>query len=187
MHQRSIPETLLLYTLSFSLIILVGGMATSFFTGSGKAIELGPLVHFIGRLGGWLSSSAQEASQTDNDPRSFTEIAQDTGEQLQERVQASDLLKPNPALQTRNPLLSVCDGGSILDDEPTITAMQADALKSGWQSGELRPQVDDAIADLGQPNCTLGDGKILRYLGPDLRMVDVHKDGDNAVLRFHNY
>ncbi|MEM9149071.1 MAG: hypothetical protein AAGB19_01175 [Cyanobacteria bacterium P01_F01_bin.3] len=183
--RRSMAESVLLWACSLSILILIIGLVTSFFTGSGKALEFGPFVSFLGRVGGWLSNSAEEASLPDDDPRSFAEIARDSLEKTGESLADAPI---GEVFELERPLLAVCDDGSVISEAISITAMQADALKSAWESGE-RPTHDDLISELGNPNCTLGHGEIKRWLGPSLRIIDAHShgNGEGAILRFHNF
>ena len=174
-----------LFKLSISLAVFTiwAGIATAAFSGSQRPIELG----WMPRVWTWISTSGQQSSQPETDPKPFTDLARDAAGAINQQARPSGMV-PTPIPQPSNApnvldmRLSACPTGSYDPQASEIPFEQAQRFKQAIDTG-LKPTGFLAVQSfLGQPNCVI-DGKTWHYLVAGNRAIAAHQEQEGKPLQ----
>jgi hypothetical protein len=174
-------------SISLAVLIVVAGIIAAPLVGSAKAFEIAPVYSVARGFWGWVSKSAADSQQPEQNPDSFVNEATAAGDRLSNAT--AKAAANIPAVQP-DPRLSICPVGSIDDTVNELPTTVAETFRR--QSEKVKPQtLLDVQGVLNMPHCTIRrDGTTqYRYLVAGGRIVDATVKGEalGVDLQFTNF
>lgn len=178
-----------LFKLSISLAVLtvVAGIIAAPLVGSARAFEIAPVYSLVRGFWGWISKSAADSQQPEQNPDSFIDEAAAASDRLHNAT--AKATASLPAIQS-DPRLSICPVGSIDDSVNEIPATIAETFRRqyGWAKPQTLLEVQGV---LNLPHCTIKLNRLTqyRYLVGGGRIIDATVQGEQlgVDLQFTNF